>query len=218
MSATSVSPLFIYQSRVNLLELLETQGMNIDDYNEFSYNEVHVMHQNKQLDMLLESNEAGAEGKIQPVRPNKKVYVKYHLAKTLRPAHVEEYIDDIFNIEQILNKEDDLIIVVRDEPNDTLVNLLKHIWERDGIFLILFNIKRLQYNVLKHALVPKHRVLTADEIIAFKQKYNLNDSQYPEISRFDPVMQALGVRPKVICEITRSSKTAISSTYYRICC
>ena len=51
-----------------------------------------------------------------------------------------------------------------------------------------------------------------------KQLYNItNDSQFPEISRYDPVAQVIGIRPGQICEITRPSKTAISSKYYRIC-
>ena len=51
-----------------------------------------------------------------------------------------------------------------------------------------------------------------------KERYNIvNDSGFPTISRFDPVSQVLGIRPGNLCEITRSSKTAITSKYYRIC-
>ena len=39
----------------------------------------------------------------------------------------------------------------------------------------------------------------------------------PEISRFDPVALALLMRPKQICKIIRSSKTSITSDFYRIC-
>ncbi len=74
-------------------------------------NEVHVMVQNKQLDMLLENEET-----------QKKAYVKYHLAKTLRPQNVSEYVEDLFDIEKVLNKDDDLIIIAVDNPNDSLVS------------------------------------------------------------------------------------------------
>ena len=43
-------------------------------------------------------------------------------------------------------------------------------------------------------------------------------SQFPEISRFDPVAQALGMRPTQLCEIKRPSPTAIVTNYYRYCC
>jgi DNA-directed RNA polymerase subunit H (RpoH/RPB5) len=45
----------------------------------------------------------------------------------------------------------------------------------------------------------------------------MDDTQFPDISRFDPVAQIIGIRPGQVCEIIRPSKTAISAYYYRIC-
>ena len=45
----------------------------------------------------------------------------------------------------------------------------------------------------------------------------MDNSQWPEISRFDPVAQAIGLRPKQVCKIIRSSETSITNEYYRIC-
>ena len=57
-----------------------------------------------------------------------------------------------------------------------------------------------------------------DQIKEFKLRYNItNDTMIPEISRFDPAALALLMRPKQICKITRSSKTSITSDFYRIC-
>ena len=81
---------------------------------------------------------------------NKKAYIKYHLAKTLRPNNINDYIDDLFNLDEILTKKDDLIIIVNDEPNESLMKTLNNIWQQDGIFVIVFNIKRLQFNILNH--------------------------------------------------------------------
>jgi len=39
----------------------------------------------------------------------------------------------------------------------------------------------------------------------------------PDISRFSPVSQVLGLRPGDMCRIDRPSKTAISAPFYRIC-
>ena len=74
------------------------------------------------------------------------------------------------------------------------------------------------YNILDHKCVPQHIHIDDEEIEQVKKKYNImNDSQWPEISRFDPVAQAIGLRPKDVCKIIRSSETAITSTYYRMC-
>ena len=50
------------------------------------------------------------------------------------------------------------------------------------------------------------------------KKYNISrDSEIPEISRFDPVAQAIGLRPLELCEIIRPSASSITIDYYRLC-
>jgi DNA-directed RNA polymerase subunit H (RpoH/RPB5) len=203
----------IYKSRNILLDLLKSQGYSIKDYEGFSVNEVNIMKSNNQLDMILENKETDELTK----RKNK-IYVRYYLAKSIRPQNLQEMIDDLFLVEDILTKNDTLLIVVKDQPNETIINTLKHIWEKDNIFIIIYSLKRLQFNVLNHVLVPPHRIIKNDELISIKKRYNImDDSQFPEISRFDPVAQAIGMRPGDICEIIRPSKTAIYAPYYRIC-
>jgi len=203
----------IYKSRRIVLELMKTQGYEINDYDGFSVNEVNTMKINNQLDMILEKENEDVDIKRKP-----KIYIRYYLAKSLRPQNLQEMIDDLFNIEEVLGKNDTLFIIVKDEVNETLVNTLKHIWEQDKIFIVIQNLKRLQFNILKHILVPPHRVLNNAEVLTIKSRYNImNDEQFPVISRFDPVAQAIGIRPGQVCEIIRPSKTAISATYYRIC-
>ena len=203
----------IYKSRTILLELMGMQGYNIYDYEGFSVNEVNTMKVNNQLDMILEKNDEDVDLKRKP-----KIYIRYYLAKSLRPQNLQEMIDDLFNVEEVLSKYDTLFIVVKDEVNDTLINALKHIWEQEKIFIVIQNLKRLQFNILKHVLVPPHRILNSAEVLTVKKRYNvMNDGQFPDISRFDPVAQAIGIRPGQVCEIIRPSKTAISAPYYRMC-
>jgi DNA-directed RNA polymerase subunit H (RpoH/RPB5) len=95
---------------------------------------------------------------------------------------------------------------------------LKHIYEKDKRLIIIQNIKHLQFNILENVLVPKHRVLSEVELEAVRLRYNITaDTQFPDISRFDPVAQIIGIRPGQVCEIIRPSKTAIEGLYYRIC-
>jgi len=203
----------IYKSRKTILELMNAQGYDVDEYNNFSINEVNTMFNNKQSDMLLKKKvDNESTGK-----PDK-IYIRYYLGKSLRPQNVQEMIDDLFNLEEILEKQDTLMIITKEDMNESLSILLKHIWEQDGIMIVIQSIKRLQTNILEHALVPSHRVLSMDESNELKRKYNIeNNSQFPEISRFDAVSQVIGLRPGQICEIIRPSKTAITTKYYRIC-
>ena len=91
----------IFKSREVILDLLDKQGYNTSKYTGSSITEVSSMYITKQMDMLLKKS-------------NKKTYVKYHLDKTLRPTNLYDYIEDLINLDNILNKTDDLIIIIKD--------------------------------------------------------------------------------------------------------
>jgi DNA-directed RNA polymerase subunit H len=204
----------IYNSRRIILELMAKQGYNVNDYANFSINEVNSMKLNNQLDMLLETNDEI----VNAVNPKKKIYIRYYLGSRLVAKNIQEMIDDLFVLTETLKKTDTLFIINKDEPNETLINEIKHIWESDGIFIVIESIKRLQFNILEHVYVPPHRVLSESEVSDIMKKYNITDKiQFPDISRFDPVARVIGLRPGQVCHIIRPSKTAIQSNYYRIC-
>lgn len=203
----------IYTSRKIVLELMETQGYQVEDYSHFSFNELTAMYQNKQLDILLEKKEEDPSTK----RKNK-IYIRFYLGKVIRPTNIHEIIDDLYHVEEVLQKEDTLMVIIKEDMNDTLMNELIHIWETEQIFIVVQSIKRLQFNILNHSFVPKHILMTSSEIDEMMNKYNItNKNLLPEISRFDPVSQAICLRPDQICKIIRPSKTAIEAPYYRWC-
>jgi len=200
--------LSIFKSRNTILELLENQNYDIKEYEGFSINEIDAMVSNNQLDMLV-TNEKNQQ----------KAYIKYYLnAKQIRPPVLEEVIEDLFVIENVLTKNDTLIIITEDEPNDTILTKLRYLYDNEGYFVIIHNIKRLQFNILKHKLVPSGFILEETEIDEMKKKYNIKDlKQLPEISRFDPQALAMSIRPGQVCMFNRESVTAMFSDYYRLC-
>ena len=62
----------IYRARTNLIDILESRGYDVSDYNEFSIHDVSVMYQNKQLDLLLTRD-----------TDKKKIFVRYFIDKPL---------------------------------------------------------------------------------------------------------------------------------------
>jgi DNA-directed RNA polymerase subunit H (RpoH/RPB5) len=208
MSSSSNRVLSIYNSRKNLLEILESIGFYTDEYNMFSINEVDAMYKNNQLDMLL--TKKNTDGKV---------YIKYYLnAKQIKKQDLDDIIEDLYIIDSVLKKEDTIVIVTEDEPNDTIVAKIKYLHDHDDIFVVIHNIKRLQFNILEHSLVPKCRVLTTGEVDNLKRTFNLKSTnQLPEVSRFDPQSLAICLRPGEVCKYDRKSVTAISTEYYRIC-
>ena len=197
----------IYNSRKNLLEILQERGFNIENHANFGITEIGILMENNQLDMLLENEST-----------KKKIYVKYYVTKLIKPQNIYDIVEDLFHIEQILEKKDDLMVIIKDEPNDTMLENIKDIWVSENIYISLVSIKRLQFNILKHTLVPKHTILTATEKEQFMKKYNILDkSQIPDISYFSPVSIVLGLRPQDIVKIERNSRTSINADFYRIC-
>ena len=198
----------IYKSRVNILKQLANQGHNITDYSEFSINEIDTMFSNKQLDMLV-TNE----------NTEQKTYVKYYLdAKQVRPQYLDEIIEDLYSVETILTKHDTLVIIIDGEPNETIIAKVNYLYNHDGIFVVIHNISRLQFNILEHSLVPPIKILSDGETMQLLNTYKLKDTtQLPEISRFDPQALAISLRPGQVCEIERKSVTAMKYDYYRVC-
>jgi len=197
----------IYNSRKNLLEILQERGFNIENHANFGITEIGILMENNQLDMLLENEST-----------KKKIYVKYYVTKLIKPQNIYDIVEDLFHIEQILEKKDDLMVIIKDEPNDTMLENIKDIWVSENIYISLVSIKRLQFNILKHTLVPKHTILTANEKELFMKKYNILDkSQIPDISYFSPVSIVLGLRPQDVVKIERNSRTSINADFYRIC-
>jgi DNA-directed RNA polymerase subunit H len=210
--------LSIYNSRRIILNHLENLGYDVSEYVGFNINEVDAMVQNSQHDMILRGDAESDRA------PENKVYVKYLCGTTantkLASAKVlNEIVEDLFyNDDVILEKADTLILVIDGEPNKPLLEKVKYLYDRNGYFIVVHNIDRLQFNILEHALVPKTRVLTEDETAEMMRKYNIQSTKMlPEISRFDPVALAICMRPGEVCEIKRPSPTATETLFYRVC-
>ena len=177
----------LYKSRTVLLKLLATRGYDVADYEGVGMHEIHTMLKHNQLDMLVST--------------------KNTAATATAGAAAKTYI-----------KDDTLIIVAGHQINDTIVQLLNQMWEREKYFIIIYSIEQLQFNILEHQYVPPHEILGSDEEERMMRRYNItNSDQLPSISRYDPVAQAIGIRPGQICKITRPSRTSIVSQYYRVC-
>lgn len=207
--ASSNKILKIYNSRKIILNILELhQNYDISDYEGFSINEIDSMFSNNQLDMLLTRKSDG-----------QKTYIKYYLtAKQIRPQNLDNIIEDLYFVESTLSKNDTLMIITEDEPNDTIQAKMEYLFNHDGIFIIIHNIQRLQFNILEHSLVPDMTIMSEKQTADVMTKFNIKSlKQFPEISRFDPQALALSMRPGQVAKIIRKSITALETEYYRVC-
>jgi DNA-directed RNA polymerase subunit H len=189
------------------MDILDKNGYDTSEDKEFGMEHIAVMMEHNQMNLFLEKKDK-----------SKKIYVKYSIQGKMSPAELRNLADEFFvEPDPILTKNDDLMIITKEDPNDSTTEMLDLLWT-EGIFITIVGLKRLQFNILNHVQVPPHRILSKEEQDLLMTKYNIRLlSELPVISRYDPVAIMIGLRPNMICEIERKSKTAIKSLYYRAC-
>ena len=71
-------------------------------------------------------------------------------------------------------------------------------------------------DILKHRLVPKHRIMSEKEVEELLKKYGITKDKLPKILASDPVIKAIGAKIGDVIEITRKSPIAGQTKYYRV--
>lgn len=66
-----------------------------------------------------------------------------------------------------------------------------------------------------HILVPKHRILSEEEKNQLLEKYNVSTLKLPFILSSDVMVKQIKAKVGDIIEISRKSKTAGETKYYR---
>jgi len=74
----------------------------------------------------------------------------------------------------------------------------------------------LKINIQDHKLVPKHEIMTEDEISEEFSDVDYDFKDLPKIKANDPVVEAIGAQPGNVLRITRESQTAGEFITYRI--
>ncbi len=70
-------------------------------------------------------------------------------------------------------------------------------------------------DLLNHVLVPKHEILSEEEVESLLKELGIKKEQFPLIKPNDPVVAALDTEEGQVLRITRKSATAGESVYYR---
>ena len=186
----------LFKARSTIIEMLYDRGYTIEDglkYDKLS--EFKKLYNEKKCDIL--------------VKEPKQCYVKFVLLHKVRPNMLRDYINQIR--EKHIGNTDELIIVVQNKPNSTLLKIKKEFKN-----IQIFWLRNLIVNITHHKLNPQFRKLTEDEINTILNKYNISSRyQLPIMLNDDPISKYFGFKSGVVCEVSRISKTNGEYVSYR---
>ena len=74
----------------------------------------------------------------------------------------------------------------------------------------------MKIDIQDHMLVPKHEIMTEEEISEEFSDVDYDFKDLPKIKANDPVVEAIGAEPGNVLRITRESQTAGEFITYRI--
>lgn len=214
----------IYKSRKVLLEMMNDRGFDMSSHTNYNQDDINIMlnsfisHKAKDtsdtgpLDMLVSHKTDGT-----------RTFIKYRLDKFKISKQLEELITEIYT--NVLEPKDTLILIMLDRvsfkqnPKENRVeDYVNRYFIKNKYFIQIFGLENLLFNVSKHILVPKHEIITRDEMKKLLQDYYIQSiKNFPTIRREDPAAKYIGLRPGQLCRITYPSLASCNYIKYRLC-
>ena len=74
----------------------------------------------------------------------------------------------------------------------------------------------MKFRLQDHILVPKHEILSDEEVKEILKILGISKEQLPKIKSTDPIIKEIGAKPGDVVKITRESLTAGKSVFYRL--
>jgi DNA-directed RNA polymerase subunit H (RpoH/RPB5) len=164
--------------------------------------------------------------------------IYYNIQKDNKTKTMRNIIDRIEKLydDEIVKNTDNIILILNEQIKDTIIDICNELniilnkkydthLENDIGYtkkhfrnIFMFDIKTLQYNILKHNTVPEHIIYkNQSDIDEICNLCNCTIVQLPIISKYDPVAKLkMGISGDVF-KIIRKSKTCGEYSYYRVC-
>ena len=127
------------------------------------------------------------------------------------------------NVRKLIDPKPDsievVIIVVKEEkPATAVLKSVKELSLQVGVDVEIFNMKKLQFNIAKHVLVPTHEPIRDEsQIRDITNKLMVHRTQLPSIFTADPMAEYLALKPGQLVRVTSNSPTAGLHVSYRCC-
>jgi DNA-directed RNA polymerase subunit H (RpoH/RPB5) len=112
-----------------------------------------------------------------------------------------------------------IVIVSPSRPSESVMKvLIGHNAQRDNVYVQIFDIRSLGFNISKHRKVPRHRIVKENEKPEIIKSYNLKSiDQIPKILSQDAMAKFIGARPGDVVEVMGLCETSADNLRYRYC-
>ena len=217
----------VFRSRYTILDMLETRGYNIDNYNSFTEKEIDTLFEQINSKVSTSPDLGPLDILVERDIPNgvkDKCLIKYRLDEKFKKSKtLEQQILDIYK--NNLDKDDTVIIMninkipfKNTKKESNVESFVDDIYSKFEHFVQIYSIENFLFNVSKHYIVPKHEIIYTNELKEVKEQYNINNLEnLPTIRREDPQAKFVGAKPGDVIKITRPSISSILSIMYRHC-
>ena len=204
----------IIKSRPIILEMIKSRGYDINKYSNYSIKEIEVM---------INTMPTKISNELCPLdmtftKEGNNLLVKYIINAKVRASNISSLIYEMVD-ENKLEPNDTLVLLVNDNlSNDNLNETINNFQQKQKIFIQIFNIESLMFNITQHSLVPHHEIMNETDSANIMSKYNIQTTlQLPLILQSDPVAKFIGAKKGDIVKITKPSETAGEYVNYRLC-
>lgn len=193
MDITFEDKKILYKVRNTIIEMLNDRGYEY--YNDLDFND---------FSLLVESDNIN-------INVNDEVYV--HFYNEHKKFGKKEFQNIVSKLQSDYGNDLNILIILKEPENSLLKNeMMKPEYKNVEIFLQ----KRLTFNITKHSLVPKHVLLSEEEIKDIESKYNTARNMFPKMFASDPIAKYYAAKPGNMFKILRKSHSVGTTPGYRI--
>lgn len=231
METSTPLNLQLYKCHQIVLEMLQQRGYQTSGYSVPTREEINEMGNVGQCEPIvvthLQDPDMMTEVHFLVFKNTKNKELDKFLKERLNEieANISEVVglesdDDVSKKEEIkmLKSKRTIVIITKEEPSDNVWAVADDFFRQHRIYVQVFFIESLMFNITKHELVPLHEVVTPEEEKEIKTMFKItNKSKLHLIRHRDPPAMFIGLRPGQICRVTRSSETSGIHIVYRYC-
>ncbi|XP_071724741.1 DNA-directed RNA polymerases II and IV subunit 5A-like [Rutidosis leptorrhynchoides] len=192
----------LFWVRKTLLEMLRDRGYSVGD------SEINITKDQFIQKFGENMNRAALTILVSKLDSSDQIYVLFPKEATIGPSELKDMAknaksDNVFRAILVIHGK--LTPKGQRYLNDT----------SSPVHLEVFKESELLVNIMEHALVPEHQVLTTEEKKDLLEKYTVKETQLPRIQVTDPVARYYGLKRGQVVKILRASETAGRYITYR---